>query len=254
MTPLLALAGNTVRELTRNKLLYLIGLFAVLLILGSMFLTQLSLGQWDRIINDVSLAAIQLSGVSVAILIGVNVLAGEVERRTVYVTLAKPVSRTQFLFGKFLGLCATMFVLVAVMGALLVGLLFTIDEPPSSATLGALVLIYVELCVLAAFAMLFSAFTTPTLAVMFTVSVFVIGHLAGDLRVFAERIAGNSGRLLVVLTTLLPNLDQLNLKTQAANRLPVTGSHIAASAAYGLCYAPLALLVAAYIFNRRDFK
>jgi ABC-type transport system involved in multi-copper enzyme maturation permease subunit len=254
MTPLLALAGNTVRELTRNKLLYLIGLFSVLLILGSMLLTQLSVGQWARIINDVSLAAIQLSGAAVAILIGVNVVAGEVDRRTVYVTLAKPVSRTQFLFGKYLGLCVTMFVLVAFMGGLLVTLLFIIDEPPTLATIGALILIFVELCVLATFAMVFSSFTTQTLAVMFTAAVFIIGHLAGDLHTFAEGLTGFSGRCMVLLASILPNLDQLNLKTQAANKLPVTVGHIAASAAYGLCYAPLALFVAAYIFNRRDFK
>src|SRR5437016_4221541 len=106
MTPLLALAGNTVRELTRNKLLYLIGLFSAALILASLAFTQLSVGQWDRIINDISLAAIQLSGACVAILIGVNLIAGEVDRRTLYVTLSKPVSRTQFIVGKYLGLCA----------------------------------------------------------------------------------------------------------------------------------------------------
>ena len=254
MTPLFALAGNTARELARNKLLYLIAIFCVLLILGSLLLTTLSIGQFERIINDVSLAGIQLSGVLVAIFIGVNLVAGEIDRRTVYITLAKPVSRTQFLVGKYLGLCATMLVLVAVMGAVLFALLRTIAIAPGVATAGALVLIFVELCILAAFAMVFSSFTTQTLGVMFTAGVFLIGHLAGDLHAFAQRLGGTGGAVLSGIASVIPNLDLLNLKVQAANRLPVTVPFIAHSALYGLTYAAIALSVAAFIFQRRDFK
>jgi ABC-type transport system involved in multi-copper enzyme maturation permease subunit len=254
MSVILALAGNTIRELARNKLLYLIGLFATLLILGSLLVTDLSIGQWDRVVNDVSLAAIQLSGACVAILIGVNLVAGEVDRRTVYITLAKPVSRSQFLMGKYAGLCATMAVLVGVMGGIQMGVLRLLAIHPSAATIGALLLIYVELCVLAAFAMVFSAFTTQTLGVMFTAAIFLIGHLAGDLRLFAARLNGPSAPFMRGLAAMLPNLDQLNLKTQAANNLPVTAAHVAWSALYGLCYAPVVLVIAAVIFSRRDFK
>jgi ABC-type transport system involved in multi-copper enzyme maturation permease subunit len=255
MTAIVPLAGNTIRELMRNKLLYLIGLFAGLLILASLFLIQISIGQWERIINDVSLAAIHVSGVAVAILIGVNLVAGEVDRRTVYVTLSKPVSRVQFLVGKYIGLCVTMFLLVAVMGGLLITLLLLIGNPPTMATIGALILTYVELCILAAFAMVFSAFTTQTLGVMFTASIFVIGELAGDLRTFADRAPGSPwSSWLTFLSNVLPNLDKLNLKAQAANHLVVAPAFVAWSAAYGLCYAAIVLVIAAIVFSRRDFR
>jgi ABC-type transport system involved in multi-copper enzyme maturation permease subunit len=254
MTALLALAGNTVRELTRNKLLYLIAVFSVLLILGSIFLMEISLGQWDRIVKDVSLGVIQLSGAAVAILIGVNLIASEIDRRTVYITLAKPVSRAQFILGKYLGLCAIMLFLVAVMGGLLCLLLLIIKVPPTLSTFGALLLIYVELCILAAFSMAFSSFTTQTLGVMFAGSVFVIGHMTEDLRVFALRLHGAEAWLIQGLSYALPNLDALNIKTQAANNLPIEPKFLLTSAAYGLCYAPLALIVATVIFSRRDFK
>ena len=254
MTAILALAGNTLRELARNKVLYLIALFSVLLIMGSLLLMEISIGQWARIVNDVSLTTIQLSGAAVAILIGVDLVAGEMDRRTVYVTLSKPVSRAQFVVGKYLGLCCTMFVLVGVMGGLLIMELYSIAEPPTTATLGALVLIFVELCILAAFAMVFSVFTTQSLGVMFATSIFVIGHMAGDLRLFAARMTSPWNSLLETLANILPNLDQLNLKTQAANHLPVSAGFVVAAAAYGLCYSPVILAIAAFIFSKRDFK
>lgn len=254
MTPVLALAGNTIRELTRNKLLYLLAIFSVLLILGSILLMEISLGQWDRIVKDVSLGVIQLSGAAVAILIGVNLISSEIDRRTVYITLAKPVSRAQFMLGKYLGLCAIMFVLVSVMGGVMSGLLVVIKVPPGIATFGALLLIYVELCILAAFSMAFSSFTTQTLGVMFAGSVFVIGHMTEDLRLFAFRLHGASATFIQALSYALPNLDALNLKTQAANNLAVEPRFIVASTAYGLMYAPIALIAAVVIFSRRDFK
>jgi ABC-type transport system involved in multi-copper enzyme maturation permease subunit len=254
MTAILALAGNTVRELTRNKLLYLLAIFSGLLILGSLFLMEISLGQWDRILKDVSLGVIQLSGAAIAVLIGVNLIANEVDRRTVYITLAKPVSRVQFVVGKYLGLCAIMALLVGVMGGLLCGLLVIIKVPPELSTFGALELIYVELCILAAFSMFFSSFTTQTLGVMFAGSVFVIGHMTQDLRLFALRLHGAQAWFIQALSYALPNLDALNLKTQAANNLAVEPKFIIVSTVYGLCYAPIALIAATAIFSRRDFR
>jgi len=117
------IAANTVRELVRNKLLYNLLFFAVLLIGSSIFVAQLTIGQWDRVILDIGLAAIELSGVLVAVLIGVGLVAGEVERRTVYPTLARPVTRGAFLMGRFLGLYAMLSVSVVLMMSVLAGVL-----------------------------------------------------------------------------------------------------------------------------------
>src|SRR5437016_3970296 len=117
------IAGNTVRELVRSKLLHNLLLFAVLLIASSMFVAQLTIGQWDRVILDIGLAAIEVSGVLVAVLIGVGLVAGEIERRTVYPILARPVTRGAFLLGRFLGLCAMLAVTVLLMLGVLAGVL-----------------------------------------------------------------------------------------------------------------------------------
>ncbi len=254
MSAILSLARHTVRELIRNRLFYLLIVFALLLIGASLILARLTIGQWERIINDVGLATVQLAGALVAILVGVGLIAGEVDRRTVYVTLSKPVTRTQFVVGRYLGLCANLVMLVAVMGAALWAVLATTGYPMTATGLSALALITVELFVLAAFAVMFSSFTTPTLGVIFSVSVFVIGHLAGDLVSFAARMKGTSAKVLAILGRVVPNLDLLNLKTQAANQLPVPGTFVAKSAAYGLVYAVVAVTLAAAIFSRRDLK
>ena len=254
MTQVLAIAGNTLRELIRNKLLYLLLVFAVLMIFGSLVLAQLTIGQWERIINDVGLATVQLSGALVAILVGVGLIAGEIDRRTVYVTLAKPVSRGAFVLGRYLGLCATLALLVLVMGGALAALLSFIGDPMGATGYSALLLTYVELCILSAFAVVFSSFTTQTLGVMFTLAVFVIGHLTQDLTAFAQRIEGLGGQALGALSYVLPNLDLLNLKTHAANNLPVSPMVVVKGTIYGLCYSCVAVMAAMGIFSRRDFK
>jgi ABC-type transport system involved in multi-copper enzyme maturation permease subunit len=254
MTPILFLAANTVRELMRNKLLYLLIVFSVLLILGSLLLTQLTIGQWERIINDVSLATIQLAGVLVAIMVGVGLIAGEIDKRTVYVTLSKPLARASFVLGKYLGLCATMLLIVVVMGLALSGVLLVIGAQASKVTFEALALIYVELCVLAAFATLFSSFTTQTLGVIYTTCIFIIGHLATDLAAFGERATGALGSVVRLISQVIPNLDLLNLKTFAANALAVDPGFVLKAALYGLAYSAGVVLLSTIIFTRKDFK
>jgi Cu-processing system permease protein len=254
MKAVLPIALHTVRELIRNKLLYLLVVFSVLLIAGSILLAQLTVGQWERIINDVGLATVQLSGALVAILVGVGLIAGEIDRRTVYVTLSKPVTRAAFVWGRYLGLCANLALLVGVMGAVLAAVLLATGYPMSATSFSALVLIYVELCVLSAFAVVFSSFTTQTLGVIFSASVFIVGHLAGDLVLLADRLTGASRAVVRAIAGILPNLDLLNLKSQAANQVAVAPSFVASSAAYGLVYSAIAVAFAAFVFKRRDLK
>lgn len=254
MTPIFVLALHTVKELTRNKLLYILVVFAVLLISSSVLLAQLTIGQWERVINDVGLATTQLSGALVAIMVGTGLIAGEVDRRTLYVTLAKPVSRTQFVVGRFLGLCLNLALIVAVMGGALAIVLAVTDYSMGATGASALLLIFVELCVLAAFAVVFSSFTTQTLGVIFSLSLFVIGHMAGDLAKMAAQLPEPTGTVLRAIARIIPNLDLMNLKTQAANMLPVEPAFVASSVGYGATYAAVAVAFAAFLFQRRDLK
>ncbi len=147
---LLVVAGNTVRELVRSKLLYNILVFAVLLIASSMLVAQLTIGQWDRVILDMGLTAIELSGLLVAVLIGVGLVAGEVERKTIFATLAKPMSRGAFLLGRYAGLLAILAVNVVIMMAVLTTVLRVADYQLTAVVVAAASLIFIELALLAA--------------------------------------------------------------------------------------------------------
>jgi Cu-processing system permease protein len=248
-------AGNTIRELVRSKLLYNLLLFAVLLIGSSLFVAQLTVGQWDRVILDLGLAAVQLSGLLIAVLIGVSLLAGEIDKRTLYPTLARPIARSTFLLGRWAGLAATLATNVAVMLGSLTAVLYLAGYATTSITLSACLLIYVELLLMAAFALLFSSFTTPVLAAAFSLSTFLIGHLLGDLKNFGERSQSGFAKAFTgVAYRLLPDLELLNLKSLAASQLPVEPAVVRLGVLYGLAYTGLVLSAAILLFRARDLK
>jgi Cu-processing system permease protein len=248
-------ATNTIRELVRSKLLYNLLVFAALFIAASLFVAQLTIGQWDRIILDMGLAAIELVGLLISMTIGVGLIGGEIERKTIFPTLAKPVARSAFLLGRYCGLVAILALNVALMGAVLAGVLRLAGYGLNHTTIAAAALILVELSLVAAAAMFFSSFTTSILASAFTLALFLIGHLLGDLRAFQERSQSTlTKRLAALLYHALPDLELLNLKSQAANGLPVQARFVTTSAAYGLVYAALLLGLAILLFRRRDLK
>jgi ABC-type transport system involved in multi-copper enzyme maturation permease subunit len=248
-------AANTIRELVRNKLLYNLLFFAVLLIGSSMFVAQLTIGQWDRIILDMGLAAIELSGTLIAVLIGVGLVAGEVERKTVFPTLAKPVPRAGFLLGRYAGLLIMLAINVVIMMVALAAVLRAADYQMSAVVMQAAFLIFLELALVAAAAMFFGSFTTPVLASAFSLAFFLIGHLLADLKLFRERSQSGLARALTGLFyQVLPDLELFNLKSHAANELPAPAGFTSTSTIYGIAYAALLLLLAAGIFSRRDLK
>lgn len=249
------IAGNTIRELVRNKLLYNLLFFAVLLIGSSMFVAQLTIGQWDRIILDMGLAAIELFGVLIAVLIGVGLVAGEIERKTVFPTLAKPVPRAGFLLGRYAGLLAMLAVNVAIMMVALGLVLRAADYSVTRTVVAAAFLIFIELALLAAAAMFFGSFTTPVLASAFSLALFLIGHLLSDLKTFRARSQSGLAKTLTgAFYQVLPDLELLNLKPHAANALTAPPGFTATSTLYGCVYAALLLLLAAGVFSRRDLK
>lgn len=249
------IAENTVRELVRSKLLHNLIFFAVLLIASSMFVAQLTIGQWDRVILDMGLAAIEVSGVLVAVLIGVGLVAGEIERRTVFPTLARPLSRWAFLLGRFLGLFAMMAVSVVLMMAVLAVVLRLAGYGVSSSAAVAALLILLELALMAAAALLFGSFTKPILASAFSLSLFLVGHLLSDLKAFQQRSQSELAKALTgVAYRMLPDLELLNVKSLAANDLPVPHGLAQAAALYAVAYAAGLLVIATVIFSRRDLK
>jgi len=255
MTAIGVIAANAIRELIRSKLLYNLLLFAVLLIASSLLVAQLTIGEWDRIILDMGLGAIEVVGVLIAVLIGVNVVAGEIDKKTIYATLAKPIDRGSFVLGRYAGLLAMLAVNVAVMLAVLGGVLRVAGGGLNRTAALAGLLIFVELALMAAVAVFFSSFTTPVLGTAFSLCVFPIGHLLSDLRLFGQRTESAAmRRTMSALYYLLPDLELLNLKSHAANHLTVDGRGVLAAAGYGATYAAALVVLAVLVFRRRDLK
>ena len=249
------LVGVTVRELVRSKLLYNLLVFAVLFIGASLFVAQLTIGDWEYIIIDMGLVATELVGVLVAVLIGVSVLAGEIERKTIFPVLARPIGRGTFLLGRYTGLVAILAVNTALMTLVLHAVLSLAAYPPKATTLTAAGLIFVELALIAAVALFFSSFTTPVLASAFSLSFYLIGHLLADVRAYGHRSESSAAKTVTeAVYRILPDLELFNLKSQSANRLPVPDGFVAPSVLYGVLYTAAVLALAILVFRKRDLK
>ena len=246
---------NTFREAIRDKLLYNLLIFALLLIGCSVILSTLTIGERSKIIIDISLASINLFGVLIAVFIGIGLVSKEIERKTIYTIISKPVYRWQFLLGKYLGLLITLAVNVTLMtiGFYLVQLAG--EWPLQFELLKAVWLIFVELMVITAFALFFSTFTTSTLAGIFSLSLYVIGHLTGDLKVFAQQFGGSwLEGMANFLYYVLPNLENFNVKSQVVHNVQISMTWVFWSSLYGFVYMGLILLLATVVFQNRDFK
>jgi Cu-processing system permease protein len=253
-----AIARNTFREAVRDRVLYNLVIFALLLIGGAIFLGELSAGQEAKIIVDLGLSSILLFGVFIAIFVGVGLVYKEIERRTLYAILSKPITRGEFVLGKYLGLCATLFVNVAIMGVGLSLALIYVKrgwDPLVVRIWPAVLLIYVELMILTGVAMLFSSFSSPALSALLTFFVFVIGHLGDDLKTLAQTTRSVPTRwIFTVLYNLLPNLANYNAITAAAHGLSPAPSFVLMTSLYGFIYAGVLLAATTLIFRRRNLK
>jgi ABC-type transport system involved in multi-copper enzyme maturation permease subunit len=252
---ILAIAGNTVREAVRNRVLYVLLFFAVVMIGTGVLLSTLSYVEQDRILQDVGLAAIRVFSVAIAVFVGVGLIHQEVDRRTIYTILSKPVSRAEFLLGKYLGLMATLLLLLVVMASAFVAVSVASGAPLSAGHASALVLIVGEVAVMVAIATLFSSFTTPMLASLFSAGLFVSGHLSRDLRhLGAQSDLDVVRHVSAVLYRVLPDLESFNLTLHAVHGLPIGASDVVLPLVYATGYTALLLLAAVALFERRDFR
>ena len=253
-----SIARNTFREAVRDRVLYNLVLFVLLLTGAAVFIGELSGGQERKIIVDLGLSAMLLFGVFIAIFVGVGLVYKEIERRTVYAIFAKPVGRGEFLVGKYLGLCLTLLVNVIVMGAgVSLALLYVSRgwDPLALSIWPAILLIYIELMILTAVALLFSCFSSPALSALLTFFVFIIGHFSADLKGLANSMGSAAARWLFrSLYYLLPNLANLSFITPAAHGQMPAAAQAGASIIYGLIYIAVILAAATLIFSRRNFK
>ncbi len=255
---IIAIARNTFREAVRDRVLYNLVLFVLLLSVGAVFLGAASASQDAKIIVDFGLSAMLLFGAFIAIFVGVGLVWKEIERRTLYAIFAKPVGRGEFLLGKYLGLCLTLAVNMVVMGAgVTLVLLYVVrgTTPLLAAVWPAIALIYLELTLLTAVALLFSAFSSPVFSAFGSLAVFVIGHFTADLKGFAALFDSAAAQaVLLALYYGLPNLSTFAQITPAAHGIAPPAAHLLAALAYTVAWNAALVAAASLVFTRRDFK
>jgi len=252
---LLSIAANTFRETVRNKILYVILAFALVVIGLTWFLADLSMGELSRIIANVGLASIHLFGVTIAVFLGITLVSQEMERKTIYLVLSKPVPRWEFVLGKAAGLCATILLTTSVMAVTLFAVYAAYSGKAEFGILLASAGVYLELVLLVCLATFFSTFTTPTLSAMFTLSLFLIGHLSQTLFVLGGRAKSAGARAASsFLFYLLPNLEIFNWKNAVVYGDVRSPAVLLPAVGYLACYGTAVLLLACILFSRKDFK
>jgi ABC-type transport system involved in multi-copper enzyme maturation permease subunit len=253
-----AIARNAFREAVRDRVLYNLVLFVLLLTAAAVFLGELSGGQEAKIIVDLGLSASLLFGAFIAILVGVGLVYKEIERRTLYAILSKPVGRGEFLLGKYLGLCLTLFVNVMVMGVgVSLALIYVRRgwDPLVARVWPAVFLIFFELMILTSVALLFSSFSSPALSALLTFFVFIIGHFSADLNSLAHSMGSAPARWFFAgLYYVLPNFSNYSVITATAHGVTPSAGSIAVAVIYAFVYIGVLLAATTLIFRRRNLK
>jgi ABC-type transport system involved in multi-copper enzyme maturation permease subunit len=261
-------AGAVFRESIRDRVPYSMVVFAVLLMAASYLISQMTAGQDVKIIKDLGLAAVSIFGLLIAVFIGIGLVSKEVDRKSIYALLTKPVTRSQFVLGKFAGLMLTLLVNLAAMTVAFYAVLAYMNATaaegvrmmwPAPATdpwlLVAILLIYAELMVITAVALFFSTFSSPLLATLLTLGLWVAGHFNSDLRNFENVVDVQAITWIAkVLYYTLPNLAPFDVKAEVVHGFPVAWRHVVLTLLYGAVYASIMLTAGIAIFRRRDFK
>lgn len=250
---LLAVALNTFRESVRDKVLYVLLFFAATAIFGSKALGWISIGQDIKIMKDISLAAVLVFGVLIAIFVGTSLVFKEIDKRTLYTIISRPMRRYEFILGKYLGLAMLLGVVTTVMTAAATAYVLVFGGTIDGVFFCAVVLIYCELLLVTAFAVLLSTLTSPILGALIAFSIFALGHATEVLVDLPPQFEGTFARqLLEFIYYVVPNLNNFNIRAEAANSVPVSVGFVAWSLVYGLAYTVMLLVLASLIFEEKD--
>ena len=252
-------AANTFREAVRDRVLYNLIAFALLLTGAAVLVGQISIDIERLVVINLGLTAVSLFGLVIAIFIGIGLVSKEIDKRTLYTVLSRPVRRWEFIVGKFFGLIGTLVVNTFLMAIGVFAALSYVSRHHSLVAsdgwlLVALYFIVLEFVVVTALALFFSSFSSPLLSAVFTFSLFVIGTFSEDLRGFAKMMHGVTGWLVTSVSYIVPNFSALNVIDQAAHGVGVAKQLIVYNTAYALVYAVAVLAGATLIFERRSLK
>jgi Cu-processing system permease protein len=262
------IASGVFRDSIRDRIAYGLVFFALLLIAASVLLAQLTAGQDVKIIKDLGLAASSTIGVLIAVFFGIGLVTKEVERRSIYALLSKPVTRIQFVVGKYVGLVLTLLVNLAVMAGAFYGVLAYLDatatpglraswEVPAldPLMLKAFALIGVELMLVTATALFFSTFSSPFLSVALTFAVYFIGHFGEDLKNLGNTVSSPAlAAAARAVYYVMPNLASLDIKSEVVHGVSVGAQQVVLAAGSSALYIAALVAAAAIVFSRRDLK
>jgi Cu-processing system permease protein len=261
-------ALNVFRESVRDKVLYNLVAFAILLMGASYLIGQITAGQDVKIIKDLGLAATSIFGLFIAVFIGIGLVSKEVERRSIYSLLSKPIDRSQLVLGKYAGLVLTLAVNLAIMASalyLVLAVMSWLTDPAivkawerpavDPQMMKAIGLTFVELSIVTAIAVFFSTFSTPLLSAALTFGLFIAGRFSADLRNFNQVVEEPAAQVLAkAMYWVLPNLAPFDVRNAVVHGQPVTAGYLALTTLYGVLYAGALVLAATLVFSRRDFK
>lgn len=266
MKPMLIIAVNAFRETVRDKILYNLVLFAIGMILFSLMLGEWSVFARQTVISDFTLAVMSLMGLLMSVFVGIGLIQKEIQRKTILTLLAKPLPRWHFIVGKYLGLMMVLALNLGIMTLAFFLILIFIGARPQPHLLLAIYLIFVEMAVITAAALLFSAFSTPTLSALFTLGVYAAGHLSGDLvnhlsfiHKYGQRLPGTPAinpfteKMIKAVYYAIPNLENFNIRGRVVYGLPIGEHFVLYSSLYGFVFIGIFLLIACLWFNKRDF-
>jgi len=249
------IATNGFQEVIRDRIFYVIGFFALLLVVALPLLREVAATTEDKIFMDLGLAAIGVLGVLVAIFVGTGLINKEIEKRTVLVLIPKPISRAELIIGKHLGLLGVLAVLVIAMTAIYLALLsFNGINYPLASLLISELYQFLELSLIVAVALMFGVFTSSILATLLTVGIYLMGHLSRDVQELGKLSENATIETITQgLYLILPDLSRLNLKNEAVYGLLPSSMTLLGHAAYAVVYTILLLAIAILIFSRREF-
>ena len=251
-------ALNTFREAVRDRVLYNLVFFALLMIAAAIAVGQISIGIEQIVIVSLGLSAISVIGLLISVFLGVALVSKEMDKRTLYALLAKPLRRWEFLLGKFGGLVLTLAVNTAAMAlGLLLAMLYVKHslERSDATVLVAVYFILLKLALIVALALLFSCFTTPLLAILFTTGLYIVGLYVQELRNLPlELLSPAMTAFTKWLSCLLPNFENFNVMAMAAHGRAVPGALILQNTLYAVVYCTIVLAIASVVFSRRNLK
>jgi ABC-type transport system involved in multi-copper enzyme maturation permease subunit len=267
MRRILSVAHNTFIEAKRDRVLYSLILFAVLMILSSLIFASISGEQYNKIVKDLGLTAISLIGIMISIFLGTGLVYKEIERKTVYNIFSKPIRRYEFIFGKYFGLAFTLLVNTAAM-ALILFLIVLYTEIRHEGLIKtyygghyfaeffkAVYFEYLEFLIIIGIALVFSSFTTPVMSLLFTFFLFTIGRFSSDIKLFAEEVKSPVvGLMTEVIYRAIPNLEKFDIRREAVYGGSISAELILYTTIYAILYTMALLILSALIFERREFK